>query len=473
MVQRSGASIRLAPGVRRGSVIQLVAIGLIAGAICTAVALMIPWLPVAGGPGGRPDPLRLLVRDRHLRSSSSRSSPRSSSTRGLEVPRRGRTTCPTARRPTATPRSRSCGRRSRRCSSPSISIVSAIVLAKNGDAGANPRGGQGRRAAVRLAVHVPERQDATATSRSPKAVTPSSTSPRRTSSTRSGCPSSSQKQDAVPGEHNTIVITPTRTGTYPVICTELCGLGHSVMRSHVTIVIGRPVRRSSSRAAGRRRSGPPGLAVFQKNGCGSCHTLQAAGRDRQDRPRPRQARRSRREGESRLARGVHPASRSSIRARTSSPATPDLMPHTFKSQIPPAELDQLVQYLVEREREEMTTASHHSTEVHAPPPPGDGHPPVHARRLAARALDDAALLRHRARASSAGSAGSPAGTRSGTACRSSPSSSSPRRSASSSASAASTTGPTTRAAGPRSPTTTPATEPRAGATTSASTPTTR
>jgi len=35
--------------MRRGSVIQLILIGLIAGAICTAVALAIPWLPVAAG----------------------------------------------------------------------------------------------------------------------------------------------------------------------------------------------------------------------------------------------------------------------------------------------------------------------------------------------------------------------------------------------------------------------------------------
>src|SRR6185312_14347230 len=49
-------------------------------------------------------------------------------------------------------------------------------------------------------------------------------------------PELSQKQDAVPGQHNTLVVTPTRTGTFPVICTELCGLGHAVMRSHVTIV---------------------------------------------------------------------------------------------------------------------------------------------------------------------------------------------------------------------------------------------
>ncbi len=49
-------------------------------------------------------------------------------------------------------------------------------------------------------------------------------------------PQLSQKQDAVPGQFNSLVVTPTRTGTFPVICTELCGLGHALMRSHVDIL---------------------------------------------------------------------------------------------------------------------------------------------------------------------------------------------------------------------------------------------
>ena len=44
-------------------------------------------------------------------------------------------------------------------------------------------------------------------------------------------PQFAQKQDAVPGEWNPLVITPDRLGRYPVICVELCGLGHSLMRS--------------------------------------------------------------------------------------------------------------------------------------------------------------------------------------------------------------------------------------------------
>lgn len=49
-------------------------------------------------------------------------------------------------------------------------------------------------------------------------------------------PEWSQKQDVVPGIHPTLHITPDRVGTYPVICTELCGLGHALMRSRAVVM---------------------------------------------------------------------------------------------------------------------------------------------------------------------------------------------------------------------------------------------
>jgi cytochrome c oxidase subunit II len=45
-----------------------------------------------------------------------------------------------------------------------------------------------------------------------------------------------QKQDAVPGEVTRLGITPTTTGTRTVICTELCGLGHALMRAPVIVM---------------------------------------------------------------------------------------------------------------------------------------------------------------------------------------------------------------------------------------------
>ena len=44
------------------------------------------------------------------------------------------------------------------------------------------------------------------------------------------------KQDAVPGVETRTVITPTTPGTYDVICTELCGLGHSTMRARARVL---------------------------------------------------------------------------------------------------------------------------------------------------------------------------------------------------------------------------------------------
>jgi cytochrome c oxidase subunit 2 len=43
------------------------------------------------------------------------------------------------------------------------------------------------------------------------------------------------KQDVVPGITTRLIINPTREGTYQVICAELCGVGHGVMRSRVIV----------------------------------------------------------------------------------------------------------------------------------------------------------------------------------------------------------------------------------------------
>jgi cytochrome c oxidase subunit II len=129
-------------------------------------------------------------------------------------------------------------------------------------------------------------------------------------------PNFSQKLDAVPGIVTTLRVTPTRLGTYPVECTELCGAGHSLMRTAVRVVtpaafeawlsaqpanapppIG-TIPPSVSQATGlgtfpatstsgstapatTTSSGAPpaasGKAIFTGSGCSGCHTLAAAG----------------------------------------------------------------------------------------------------------------------------------------------------------------------------------------------------
>jgi cytochrome c oxidase subunit II len=49
-------------------------------------------------------------------------------------------------------------------------------------------------------------------------------------------PEFGQKMDAVPGIDTSILVTPTRTGEFAVICTELCGLGHATMRAKARVV---------------------------------------------------------------------------------------------------------------------------------------------------------------------------------------------------------------------------------------------
>jgi cytochrome c oxidase subunit II len=43
------------------------------------------------------------------------------------------------------------------------------------------------------------------------------------------------KQDAVPGMPTQIYVTPTEVGTYPGMCAELCGLGHTGMTTTVVV----------------------------------------------------------------------------------------------------------------------------------------------------------------------------------------------------------------------------------------------
>jgi cytochrome c oxidase subunit II len=155
-------------------------------------------------------------------------------------------------------------------------------------------------------------------------------------------PEFSQKQDAVPGQHNHLVITPTRLGTYPVICTELCGLGHALMRSHADVVD------AKQWAAFVKNGGPaaaPGLAAFNANGCGGCHTLAAAASTGTTGPNLARVKTdAAKAGRGPVAQYVQ----ESILDPSAYvvPGFPDAMPHIFKDKIPPEQLKQLVQYLV-------------------------------------------------------------------------------------------------------------------------------
>ena len=134
-------------------------------------------------------------------------------------------------------------------------------------------------------------------------------------------PNFSEKLDAVPGIVTTLRVTPDVLGTYPVECTELCGAGHSLMRSSAHVLtpaafaswlksqpingpppVGTPPATvtqavpdyeqnvpngsgssspapstSSSSSSSSSTSAAAGQAVFTGSaGCSGCHTLAAA-----------------------------------------------------------------------------------------------------------------------------------------------------------------------------------------------------
>jgi len=96
-------------------------------------------------------------------------------------------------------------------------------------------------------------------------------------------PEFGQKQDAVPGLDTHVVVTPKRLGTFPVICTELCGLGHAVMRSWTTVMprqdfVSWANRQKGAAAGGASGSGTAAAkTIFVNNGCNGCHTFKPAG----------------------------------------------------------------------------------------------------------------------------------------------------------------------------------------------------
>jgi cytochrome c oxidase subunit II len=86
------------------------------------------------------------------------------------------------------------------------------------------------------------------------------------------------KQDAVKGITTRTTVTPTKLGTFPVICTELCGLGHALMRSRARVLSPADFEawvKEQQRLA-REGGAVQGKALFTQQ-CGSCHTLADAG----------------------------------------------------------------------------------------------------------------------------------------------------------------------------------------------------
>jgi cytochrome c oxidase subunit 2 len=159
-----------------------------------------------------------------------------------------------------------------------IGVVSAVVLSQNGRAGTNPMHVKVIAQQFEWTFQYPDEKDV----KSHVLVVPVHRTIRFDLDAVDvihsfWVPEWGQKQDAVPGIHTHIIVTPTRTGNFTLICTELCGLGHATMRAAVQVVsepdFAKWVKEQQSGGGG----GSAGAVVFGGNGCGGCHTFKPAG----------------------------------------------------------------------------------------------------------------------------------------------------------------------------------------------------
>jgi cytochrome c oxidase subunit II len=222
-----------------------------------------------------------------------------------------------------------------------IGIVSAVVLSKNADAGSDP-----------LKVKVFAQQFAwrfiyPGDVRSEELVMPVDRAVQFEMNSADvihslWIPQMGQKQDVVPGVTTEIVITPTRTGRFTLICTELCGLGHSTMRAPVRVLD----RAAFAAWLGEQGGGAQelGAATFAKAGCGGCHAFSKAGSDAEIGPRLDDLTAAAEQAGMPVAEFV----RQSI-VDPDAVITPDyqpgVMPKDFAQTLTPEELDALVAYV--------------------------------------------------------------------------------------------------------------------------------
>jgi cytochrome c oxidase subunit 2 len=161
-----------------------------------------------------------------------------------------------------------------------IAVLSAVVLAQNDRAKGTPMRVDVLAQQFAWQFTYPEQRDVKAT----ELYLPVDRSTKLVLSSRDvihsfWVPEFGQKQDAVPGITTTIVITPTRVGEYRLLCTELCGQGHGLMRTRAVVLS------QADFEAWARRQGqaapPPGGEIDARTtfaeSCGSCHTLAKAG----------------------------------------------------------------------------------------------------------------------------------------------------------------------------------------------------
>src|SRR5882757_3784752 len=250
--------------MRRGSILALLGIGLVAGGIATAVAVLPTWLPPdASRERGRIDfvfwftivicivifslvvavLVYSIINFRAAPDDDSDGPPIHGHT-GVEIVW---TLIPTLL-------------------VTAIGIVSAIVLSRNDALGANVMRVNVTAQQFAWSFSYPEAKGLTSgTLRLPKGRSIQLVLQSKDVIHSFWVPEFSQKEDTVPGIVTTLHFTPNRLGTFPVICTELCGLGHSVMRTSVIVMSPAAFDKwlaSQTKAVSSPNAGVAGKAVF-------------------------------------------------------------------------------------------------------------------------------------------------------------------------------------------------------------------
>jgi cytochrome c oxidase subunit II len=333
--------------MRRGTILTLLGLGTLAGGIAAAVALLLPWLPhPASDEAGRIDfvfwfvtvicivifalvaavLLYAIWKFRAAPDDDSDGPPTHGHT-GLEI---AWTLVPTVL-------------------VTAIGIVSAVVLAKNDAQAANTLHVNVTAEQFAWSFSYPEGQNAT----SGILRVPVNRSLLLTFTSKDvihsfWVPDWGQKQDTVPGIHPTLHITPNKIGRFPVICTELCGLGHATMRTTAIVMSQADFDKwlkSTGAAQNSLNPAVSGASIFKNEACGACHTLTAAGATGKVGPDldklPAYAQQAGQPLESFISDSITDPS------KYVQPGYPDnVMPHTYKN-LPSSQLDALVQYLVQ------------------------------------------------------------------------------------------------------------------------------
>jgi cytochrome c oxidase subunit 2 len=149
------------------------------------------------------------------------------------------------------------------------------------------------------------------------------------------------KKDAVPGIETDVIVTPTKLGTFTVICTELCGLGHAAMRAQALVLTQADFERwlNKEKQAAAAAGSAQGKTLFTQQ-CGTCHAFADAGTTAEVGP----------DLDKVLAGKNADFIRKSIvdpNAEIAPGFQPNVMPGNFGELLSQQQLDSLVEYLVD------------------------------------------------------------------------------------------------------------------------------